>query len=120
MKQLIPGTQGARHPGGRPRVTVDLAELHRLRDEGRSWRAIGLLLGIGTSTALSLHRGATARPDASQIPSLPRSATPGGRVTGARHGFGFRGIILTARAKQIKVTGDNAVQFPGAVLRRTR
>jgi len=48
---------GAKHPGGRPRKQVDLDELKRLLQEGRSLRQIATELGHGFGT---VHRVAKA------------------------------------------------------------
>jgi DNA invertase Pin-like site-specific DNA recombinase len=49
------GLRNARAKGirlGRPRVTVDAAEIRRLRLAGASWRAVGRALGVSHATAL--------------------------------------------------------------------
>jgi DNA invertase Pin-like site-specific DNA recombinase len=49
------GLERARAAGailGRPRCDVDVGEIRRLRSAGKSWRAIGTILGISSATAL--------------------------------------------------------------------
>ncbi len=56
------GIRNARAKGkrwGRPRSTVDVAEINRLRGQGASWRAVGAALGVSAATAL--HASARRR-----------------------------------------------------------
>ena len=55
-----------RHRGGRPPVNVAPAQVRQLREEGRSWRRIARVLGIGTATAMRLYDGPRRVPEASQ------------------------------------------------------
>ncbi len=44
---------------GRPRAAIDPAEIHRLREQGMSFRAIARQLGVSHPTVMSLARKAT-------------------------------------------------------------
>jgi DNA invertase Pin-like site-specific DNA recombinase len=49
------GLRNARAKGkrlGRPRITVDAAQIASLRAQGQSWRKVGNVLGISAATAL--------------------------------------------------------------------
>src|ERR1700680_4330105 len=50
-----PKTNG--HQLGRPRVTVDAAEIARLRSQGATWRAISQQLGVGVGTLCRVAAG---------------------------------------------------------------
>ena len=45
-----------KHPGGRPRVSIQPQQVSQMRSEGASWREIAKALGIGTATAMRLVR----------------------------------------------------------------
>jgi DNA invertase Pin-like site-specific DNA recombinase len=56
--RVVSGLAAAKARGqrlGRPTITVNVAQIARLREEGLSWAAIGKKLSIGESTARRLH-----------------------------------------------------------------
>jgi len=55
-----------KHPGGRPRCTVDRDQVLELRKKGLSWRGIARTLRIGTATAIRLYNALPQARDASQ------------------------------------------------------
>ena len=72
QERVRAGLRNARAKGkrlGRPRVTLDHAEIARLRRAGASWRAIGRELGLPEATVRRAFQGSgenpTARPAAS-------------------------------------------------------
>lgn len=53
-ERVMAGLRNARVKGkhiGRPRKPMDVSEIARLRDDGCSWRQIGMSLGVGATTA---------------------------------------------------------------------
>ncbi len=57
------GLRNARAKGirlGRPRISVDAAEIRRLRLAGASWRAVGRALGVSHATALYSYKSSRA------------------------------------------------------------
>ena len=57
---------GPKHPGGRPRVTVEPEQVRRLRNRPGSWRWVAGQLGIGTATAMRLYKASQNAGDPSQ------------------------------------------------------
>ena len=58
----------AKHPVGRPRVSIKPEQVSQLRNQGSSWRQIAKALGIGTATAMRLIRlSDEARPNTQHV-----------------------------------------------------
>jgi DNA invertase Pin-like site-specific DNA recombinase len=61
VERVKAGLRSARAKGkrlGRPRSSIDLAEVSRLRAEGASWQAVGRMCGVSAATALHAVRRA--------------------------------------------------------------
>jgi hypothetical protein len=47
---------------GRPKAVFDRAKVAQLRDDGRSWREIAGILGVGVGTVLRVHDAGVPKP----------------------------------------------------------